>query len=238
MSLNWGAYFQRGMGLKVRVWVDHLTEGDRHERHSTNDRGAAWAFLNGTLAVEFRPLDEDGKRYECIAGVLKRLRYRRLRRADKGVVLRYLERTTGYSRQQLTRRVLDGEKLAQRYRPPTHGFARKFSELDRALLAETDALHGNLSGPATQYLMRLATISVAHLYNLRQKAGYRDRRRHCTKTGGHSVPIAAPRLPTTARASSASTACTKATSMASRASTTSTPWDLSPSSRSWPPVSN
>ena len=74
------------MGLKVRVWVDHLTEGDRHERHSTNNRGAAWAFLNGTLAVEFRPLDEDGKRYECIAGVLKRLRYRRLRRADKGVV--------------------------------------------------------------------------------------------------------------------------------------------------------
>ena len=103
------------MGLKVRVWVDHLTEDDRHERHSTNNRGAAWAFLNGTLAVEFRPLDEDGKRYECIAGVLKRLRYRRLRRADKGVVLRYLERTTGYSRQQLTRRVLDGEKLAQPY---------------------------------------------------------------------------------------------------------------------------
>jgi transposase InsO family protein len=169
------------------------------------------AFLNGTLTVEFRALDEDGKRYEFIAGVLKRLRYRRLRRADKGVVLRYLERTTGYSRQQLTRlvrRVLDGEKLAKRYRLPTHGFARKFSEFDLALLAETDALHGNLSGPATKCLMqrafalfgearyeRLATISVAHLYNLRQAAGYRDRRRHWTKTRGHSVPIAERRAP-------------------------------------------
>jgi transposase InsO family protein len=169
------------------------------------------AFLNGTLTVEFRPLDEDGKRYEFIAGVLRRLRYRRLNRADKGMVLRYLERTTGYSRQQLTRlvrRVLDGEKLAKHYRPPTHGFACKFSELDLVLLAETDALHGNLSGPATKCLMqrafalfgdarykRLSTISVAHLYNLRQAAGYRNRRQHWTKTRGHSVPIAARRAP-------------------------------------------
>jgi hypothetical protein len=169
------------------------------------------AFLDGTLAVEFRPLDEDGGRYEFIVGVLRRLRYRRLGRADKGVVLRYLERTTDYSRQQLTRlvrRVLDGETLAKRYRGPTHGFVRKFSELDLALLAQTDALHGNLSGPATKCLMqrafelfgdpryeRLATISVGHLYNLRQRAGYQDRRRHWTKTKGHSVPIAERRAP-------------------------------------------
>lgn len=169
------------------------------------------AFLSGTLAVQFRPLDEDGKCYEFIVGVLKRLRYRRLGRADKGVVLRYLERTTGYSRQQLTRlvrRVLDGEQLAKRYRGQVQGFARKFSELDLALLAQTDALHGNLSGPATKCLMQrafelfgdtryeqLATISVAHLYNLRQEAGYQDRRRHWTKTKGHSVPIAERRAP-------------------------------------------
>src|SRR6202521_2355757 len=169
------------------------------------------AFLNGTLAVEFRSLGEDCQRYEFITRVLKRLRYRRLRRVDKGVVLRYLERTTDYSRQQLTRlvgRVLDGELLAKQYRAPMHGFARKFSELDVALLAEIDALHGNLSGPATKCLMqrafelfgearyeRLSTISVAHLYNLRQMAGYQNRRRHWTKTKGHSVPIAERRAP-------------------------------------------
>ncbi|MFL6546746.1 MAG: integrase, partial [Candidatus Udaeobacter sp.] len=77
-----------------------------------------------------------------------------------------------------------------------------------ALLAETDALHGTLSGPATNYLMqrafevfgdaryeRLASISVAHLYSLRPAAGYEARRLHWTKTRGHSVPIAQRRAP-------------------------------------------
>jgi hypothetical protein len=42
---------------------------------------------------------------------------------------------------------------------------------------------------------QLSTISVTHLYNLRQAAGYQDRRRHWTKTKGHSVPIAERRAP-------------------------------------------
>ena len=150
-------------------------------------------------------------RYEHIAAVLRRLGYRRLKRPDKGVVLRYLERTTGYSRQELTRLVrrgLDGEVLAKRHAPPWEGFRRKFTPADVALLAETDALHGTLSGPATKHLMqralavfgddryeRLATLSVAHLYNLRHEAGYQARRRHWTKTRGHSVPIAERHAP-------------------------------------------
>ncbi len=106
-------------------------------------------FLNGTLAVEFQPIGEDSLRYEHIAAVLRRLGYRRLKRPDKGVVLRYLERTTGYSRQQLTRLVrrgLKGDVLAKRYAPPRAGFRRKFTPADVVLLAETDALHGTLSG--------------------------------------------------------------------------------------------
>ena len=59
------------------------------------------AFLNGTQEVQFEPAGEDAKRYAFISSVVKRLRYRRLVRADKGIVLRYLERTTGYSRQHL-----------------------------------------------------------------------------------------------------------------------------------------
>ncbi|MGH8602648.1 MAG: integrase [Gammaproteobacteria bacterium] len=169
------------------------------------------AFFNGTRAVEFQPIGEDSLRYEHIAAVLRRLGYRRLKRPDKGVVLRYLERTTGYSRQQLTRLVrrgLEGEVLAKRYAPPRAGFRRKFTPADVALLAETDALHGTLSGPATKHLMqralavfgddryeRLATLSVAHLYNLRHEAGYQARRRHWTKTRGHSVPIAERHAP-------------------------------------------
>jgi transposase InsO family protein len=170
------------------------------------------AFLDGTLEVEFQAIGNDTKRYEHIAGVLKRLAYHRLKRRDKGVVLRYLERTTGYSRQQLTRlvcRVLDGEALVKRYAPPQKGFRRKFSTADIALLAETDALHSTLSGPATKCLMQrafdrfgdaryeqLAAISVGHLYNLRHTVGYQTKRLHWTKTQGHNVPIGERRAPT------------------------------------------
>lgn len=170
------------------------------------------AFLEGTEEVQFEPLGEDSRRYAFVAEVVGRLRYRRLRRADKGVVMRYLERTTGYSRQQLTRlvgRAVRGEILAKRYRAPRQGFPRKYTAGDVALLAELDALHGTLSGPATKCLLqravtrfgdrryeRLAAISVAHLYNLRRARGYAERRRHWTKTKGHSVAIGVRRAPT------------------------------------------
>jgi len=169
------------------------------------------AFLDGTQEVQFEPKGEDSERYAFIAAVVRRLRYEPLPRPEKGIVMRYLARTTGYSRAQLKRlvgRALSGETLAKHYRAPARGFARKFTAIDVALLAETDALHGTLSGPATKCLMQravevfgdtryghLATISVAHLYNLRRARGYAIRRRHWTKTKGHRVPIAQRRAP-------------------------------------------
>ena len=169
------------------------------------------AFLEGTLEVEFCPLSEDSQRYAFISALLKRFGYPRLGRADKGVVLRYLQRTTGYSRQQLTRlvrRVVDGAPLVKRYCAPAHPFVRKFSPADVALLAETDALHGTLSGPATVHLLRraysvyeegayqrLAGVSVSHLYNLRRSAGYQAKRLHWTQTKGAGPPIGERRAP-------------------------------------------
>ena len=169
------------------------------------------AFLDGTLEVKFRPISNDLERYGFIAAVLGRFVYRRLQRPDKGVVMRYLEHTTGYSRQQVTRlvrRFLEGTPLAKRYRAPAEGFARKFTVADVILLAQTDALHNTLSGPATKCIMqralavygdaryeRLATLSVAHLYNLRHQAGYQAIRLHWTKTRGYSVPIGERRAP-------------------------------------------
>jgi hypothetical protein len=60
-----------------------------------------------------------------------------------------------------------------------------------ALLADMDARHGTVSGPATKKLMeraflvfgdarfkRLAGISVSHLYNLRGGKQYQKTRRH------------------------------------------------------------
>lgn len=79
MSLNDRAHFHRGMS----------PNGLRQ-------------FLAGTTEVEFQACGQDEERYRHIEGILKRFGYRKLGRADKGLVLRYLARTTGYSRQQLT----------------------------------------------------------------------------------------------------------------------------------------
>src|SRR3972149_6126446 len=109
------------------------------------------AFLNGTQEVQFEPKGEDSQRYAFIAAVVKRLHYGRLSRPDKGVVMRYLERTTRYSHAQLkrlVRRARHGETLTKRYTAPEQGFARKFTAADVALLAETDARPGTLSGAA------------------------------------------------------------------------------------------
>jgi hypothetical protein len=113
----------------------HCPHGDRHERNQLKTVAQLRAFLNGTPDVQFQSIGDDMKRYEFIAAVLKRLCYPRLGRADKGVVLRYLERLTGYSRQQVTRRVrrsLDGETLVKRYSVPLDGFARKFTPTENS----------------------------------------------------------------------------------------------------------
>ena len=61
------------------------------------------AFLDGTAAVDFAVAAE--QRYGFIKRTVRRFAYGRLKRAQKAVVLRFLERVSGYSRQQLTRLV-------------------------------------------------------------------------------------------------------------------------------------
>ena len=172
--------------------------------------GQVKAFLKGTTTVDFAVADTE--RYAFIARTLQRFGYRRLGRADKGVVLRFLERVSGYSRQQLTRLVQRGKQrcpLTKRYCASRTSFARTYTAADVRLLAHTDNLHSTLSGLATKKLMerayrifgdvryqRLAVISVAHLYNLRQRAGYQRLRQVWTKTRPVTVAIGERRAPT------------------------------------------
>lgn len=167
------------------------------------------AFLDGTTGVEWVLAAHE--RYPFIERTVRRFGYAGLRRTDKAVVLRFLERVSGYSRQQLTRLVQRTQSLTPlrpRYRAPQKGFARTYTTADVALLAATDALHGTLSGPATKKLMeraylvfgeadyvRLAGLSVAHLYNLRQQAGYLKQRTKWTKTRPRTVVIGQRRAP-------------------------------------------
>ncbi|MBK6787429.1 MAG: transposase family protein [Betaproteobacteria bacterium] len=161
--------------------------------------------LAGTQALEFRAAEDDDGRYRWIEAVLWRLDYRLLRRADRGVVLAYLQRLSGYSRAQVTRLVsrwVAGQPMAKNYRTPEHAFARRYTPADIALLAEVDRAMGTLSGPATACVLRrqrdvfgdarfarLGSISVAHLYNLRKAGGYREQRVVMTKTRGDKAAL-------------------------------------------------
>lgn len=61
------------------------------------------AFLAWTKAVKFSACGKSDACYEDIAAVLNRFGCKRSKKPDKGWMRRYLERTTDYSRQQLTR---------------------------------------------------------------------------------------------------------------------------------------
>jgi transposase InsO family protein len=166
-------------------------------------------FLVGTQSMDFKPLSlEEG--YAWIARTLKRFGYYQLRKRDKGVVRDYLLKTTGYSRQQLTRLI---EQYRERQwigkrRKPRHCFPKRYTRDDILLLAELDECHQTLSGPATKKLCerachlfndnayeRLASISIAHLYNLRKHYLYVEKRRHFTKTQRTQVAIGERRKP-------------------------------------------
>ena len=168
-------------------------------------------FLDGTLGVQFKPLDDDAARYRHVVDILRRFTYACLPRADRGWVLRYLRATGGFSRAQLTRlvaRVLLGKRLVKRYVVPAQAFARRYTDADILLLAEVDRQFGTLSGPATAHLLRrafalygdarfarLAQISVSHLYNLRHTGRYGEQRIVRTKTRPSAAAIGLRKAP-------------------------------------------
>ncbi len=174
-------------------------------------------FLDATQEIKFTgaPGDCDHQRYEHISRVLKRLAYPGLGKGERGVVLAYLRRTSGYSRSQITRLVGRWESnrlapvpLAKRYCRPAIPFARKYTAGDVELLVEMDRANEDVCGPAIVHLLRrafcvygdqryerLSKLSVSHLYNLRKTGGYRVLRTHFTKTRAVCNPIGVRKAP-------------------------------------------
>ena len=156
-------------------------------------------------------LAEREQAYAHIGKVLRRFSYWRLGRADKGLLQRYLGRTTSLSRAQLKRliaRYLAEGELRDRRRGAAKPFRRKYARADILLLAETDELHGTLSGPATLALFqrawevfrderfrRLAGLSNGHLYNLRKSKSYQQRMGGRQPTRPAGVTIAERKRP-------------------------------------------
>jgi transposase InsO family protein len=153
-------------------------------------------FLEGNKSVEFRGLSVEEK-YDWIETVLVRFRYHRLKRAEKGVIRRYMQKVTGYSRSEVSRLIGEYKQTGRlrRTQYKRHRFPRRYPPSDIEMLARTDELHEWLSGPATKKIMErecevyghaefgnISRISVAHLYNLRRSNTYRGMTRRFTKT--------------------------------------------------------
>jgi transposase InsO family protein len=152
-------------------------------------------FVDSSQGIEFSGLNIKEK-YRWTEEVLKKFKYQWLKRNGKGILRRYIEKVTGYSRSQVARLVgryqESGMLRVTEYH--RHRFPEKYTMAEVALLAKTDELHGWLSGPATKRILereyevyghaqfeKISGISVAQIYNLRHSKRYRVKRYIHTK---------------------------------------------------------
>jgi hypothetical protein len=166
-------------------------------------------FVAASEEIRFESKNRQ-QRYSWVERVLVQQEYARQGTAGRGLLRRYVEKMTGLSRAQVTRLIQrytsSGRVEATLYR--RHCFAPRYTRHDIELLASVDEAHESLSGPATRRILerevqlygkqeyaRLATISVAHLYNLRRGQGYRERSLHYTKTRPRAALIGERRRP-------------------------------------------
>lgn len=167
------------------------------------------AFLEASEAIEFQAKDRQ-ERYRWVEQTLRQHDYGKLGREAKGLLRRWIAKITGLSRAQLTRLIASFQEGAElqpkRYR--RRRFATRYTRSDIDLLATVDEAHETLSGPATQKILqrefydfgnrayeRLARLSVAHLYRLRQSRVYRNRRIVYQPTRPTQVAIGERRRP-------------------------------------------
>jgi len=166
-------------------------------------------FLAASQAVQLKALDRE-QTYQWMEATLRVQRYREQAKAVRGLLLRYLAKMTGLSTAQVDRLVRryrqSGQLQVTSYR--RHRFSHRYTRADVELLARVDEAHDTLSGPATQKILqrewriyrrppfqRLASISVAHIYNLRKQRHYRQCRQNFTHTRPVQTPIGERRRP-------------------------------------------
>ena len=168
------------------------------------------AFLSGTQRVAFEVAGDKRSRYDWVRRTLVKFNYLGCGKADRGVLISYLMKVSGYSRAQVKRLIKqyrDTGRLAPRQRT-VRGFVRRYSKADTRLLAAMDERHNTPNGLTLKKLCerayavfgqaeyeRLAGISVSHLYNLRQSQTYRRQRHTIEKTRPVTRPIGERRKP-------------------------------------------
>ena len=136
------------------------------------------------------------ERYDWIRHELIRFNYLQRGKIDKGIVIRYLMKVSGYSRQQVTRLIAHNRKTGyiKYHHANVPAFQRRYSKEDIRLLAKMDQRYDDPCGHTLKKLceraysvfneepfVRLSTISVSHLYNLRKTKTYRLTRQSFTR---------------------------------------------------------
>lgn len=142
--------------------------------------------------------------------LLIRLRYRFLKRKEKGAVRRYFALYSGYTESHvdhLIARYIDKGKLvrAERTQPK---FEKKYTSADIALLADVAEGYQHQNGRALKEVcremyevyqdarfVRLAKISVSRLYDLKKTEVFKTKALHYTKTRSVHIPIGERKKP-------------------------------------------
>jgi hypothetical protein len=148
--------------------------------------------------------------YIWMNDILIRLRYRFLRKKDKGVIREYLSLYSGYGKSHvdhlIAQYVKEGKITRKKRTQPS--FESKYTHDDIVLLAEVSEAYDHQNGRALKNVckemhdvyqdkrfVRLKDISVSHLYNLKKTITYRNSTDTYTKTRPVLLPIGERKKP-------------------------------------------
>lgn len=148
--------------------------------------------------------------YAWLNDLLLRLRYRSLRKKDKGLVRKYLRLYSGYTESHIDHLIsayaAQGEIVRKKRTQPV--FPTVYTGMDIELLAEVAEAYDHQNGKALREVCkemreihrdarfeRLAGISVSRLYDLKRTARFRERTLHYQKTRPVAVAIGERKKP-------------------------------------------
>ena len=109
----------------MTLHTDHLSSLEQIER-----------FLNGTIEIDFHAPDRAARR-AWIERVLRQFRYAQRSRRERGLLLRFLTKVTGYSPAQMKRLLKQfriERHLRDRRGPPAKPFAYRYTVADQQAL--------------------------------------------------------------------------------------------------------
>jgi hypothetical protein len=170
-------------------------------------------FLKGSGHLQ---LQAQGKQevYDWIAKQVNQIKYFKLGKKDKGIVINYVAKISGYSKVQ-TKKLFGRKRTRGELKLTVSSewgtrftFPKVYTEADVELLAQTDNLHRRPTGQALQKIfkrmfglfkdekfVRLQNISLGHIYNLRVTESYKKKALILKKTDPVKSSIGIRRKP-------------------------------------------